>query len=627
MDFNQGGFSNRAKRYRWPFAAIICFALALWSSLPQTDYLTRLSGDFLTPLASRWQFGFDTPSGYALVVIDEITHNTPPFSETPEVAWTPFLGEVISAIDKTEPKVIGLDMIFPKSIAGRTLAPGYDRTFLQALAQSGRTGRLVLAEARLSETPIRPYEGQVLAVGGAGNIRPVHLTPDADNVVRRHPFSFALEDGSRVLSFAAELAARAAWDGKAPDENILIDYVTPAIRFPTYRFSDVYACIESGETEALDVFRDKIVIIGTALDIEDRHVAGNRFVAEKDPPIFTLPCQGAVQTPMRSVSRASTAGVFIEARAVRTFLSDMGPETLNRYTVFFSSLLGLGVLALVFFKLNPASGAGVYIVYAAALWANGAWMLSREVLAPVLPWLVSAFALYVAIYAYRVFLEDQAKRWVTHAFRHYLSPSLVDRLAEEPASLKLGGERRRVAILFTDLAGFTTTSEDLKNEPEAIVAYLNQYFEILAETIEAHQGYVDKFIGDAVMGVWGAPVALENPEQHAFEAAIACLKAVDVYNAQEDVDMPINLRIGISAGEVVAGNLGSSGRFNYTVIGDAVNRAARLEPENKRHGTRLLFDESIASHLSENAKARFLDETVLRGQSVATKLYTAGEES
>ncbi len=608
------------------FAAVLSVFLALLSAAPQSDYLTRLSGDFLIPLTMRWQGGDDreTPSPFALVVIDEVTHNTEPFSETPEVAWTPFLGDVIAAIDMAEPKVIGLDMIFPKSIAGRDLAPGYDRTFLQALAQSGRAGRLVLAEARLSETPIRPYEGQVLAVGGASNIRPVHLTPDRDNVVRRHPFSFALEDGSRVLSFAAELAARA---GAAPDENILIDYVTPASEFPTYRFSDLYACIESGETAVFELFRDKIVIIGTALDIEDRHVAGNRLVADKDPPILPVFCAGgANQTPL-SITRASTAGVFVEARAAYTFLNGAGPEPLHRYLVFVLSLAGLAALSFAFFRFDPLVGIVIYAASAFSMWLAGAISLANGTLAPVLTWLLAGFALFVMIYAYRVILEDQAKRWVTHAFRHYLSPSLVDQLAEEPAALKLGGERRRVAILFTDLAGFTTTSEELKNQPEAIVAYLNQYFEILAETIEAHQGYVDKFIGDAVMGVWGAPVELENPEQHAFEAALACLKAVDAYNAQGNVDMPINLRIGISAGEVVAGNLGSKGRFNYTVIGDAVNRAARLEPENKRHGTRILFDDSVASHLSGNVRTRFLEETVLRGQSVKTKLFTADEES
>lgn len=625
MDFDKGGFSNRAKRYRWPFALALCLALAIWSSAPQSNYLTRLGVDFLTPLAMRMKAHaeYDAPLPFAIVVIDEVTHNTAPFSETPEVAWTPYFGEVIAAIDEREPKVIGLDMIFPKSIASRTLAPGYDRSFLQALAQSGRAGRLVLAEARLSETPIRPYEGQVLAVGGAKNIRPVHLTPDADNVVRRHPFSFALEDGSRALSFAGELAARA---GAKPDENILIDYVTPANRFPTFRFSDIYNCIERGETEALEIFRDKIVLIGTALDIEDRHVAGNRFVDEKDPEILPSPCAAEDVEPPLSILRASTAGVFIEARAVHTFLNGTGARPMNRFVNFPLTLLGLALLAALFFRFNPVGGVGIYAVTAMVLWGVGATFLANGLLAPVLPWLLSGFALYVAVYAYRVILEDQAKRWVTHAFRHYLSPSLVDKLANEPAALKLGGERRRVAILFTDLAGFTTTSEKMKNEPEAIVAYLNQYFEILAQNIEAHNGYVDKFIGDAVMGVWGAPVALDNPERHAFDAAVACLKAVDEYNAQANVDMPINLRIGISSGEVVAGNLGSKGRFNYTVIGDAVNRAARLEPENKRHGTRILFDESIASRLGAGANVRFLEETVLRGQSVKTKLYTADDE-
>ena len=599
---------------------------ALFSS-PAADYLTRLSGDYLLPSATLFDGG-EAAGGapVALVLIDEKTHNTAPFSQTPEVAWTPYLGAVIAAIDGAAPKVIGLDMIFPKSMARKDIAPGYDRTFLQALAQSGRNGRLVLAEARLSQTPIRPYEGQAIAVGGDDNIRPVHVTPDADNIVRRHPYSFPLEDGGRILSFAAELAARA---GATPDKNILIDYVTPADAFPAYRFSDLYACIEKGETQALDVFRDKIVLIGTALDIEDRHVAGNRFLRQKDPQILASPCgsgDGAA-APALTVARASTPGVFIEARAVYTFLKGAGASPLNRYLNFGLMLAGLALLAVAFLRLSPLSGAGLYLALAAGLWFLSAMLLANGVLAPVLGWLLAGAALYVAIYAYRVILEDQAKRWATHAFRHYLSPSLVDQLVEDPSALKLGGERRRVAILFTDLAGFTGVSEKMKDEPEAIVAYLNQYFDIVARAIEMHHGYVDKFVGDMVMGVWGAPASIDNPEQYAFDAAMACLKAVDANNAQADTMMPINLRIGVSAGEVVAGNLGSKGRFNYTVIGDAVNRAARLEQENKRCGVRLLFDESIAARLGPEANVRFLEETVLRGQTAATKLYTADKES
>ncbi len=584
----------------------------------------RLGGDFLTPLAARFYQQQDELDNapVALVVIDEITHQTPPFSETPEVAWTPFLGEVMAAIAAADPAVIGLDMIFPKSIAGRNIAPGYDRSFLQAMAKISAQDKLVLAEVRLSDTPIRPYTGQEIAVGGPDNIRPVHLTPDRDNVVRRHPAFLPLENGDQVSSFAAELSARS---GAAPGGDILIDYITPAEQFPTYRFSDLYACYEQGDNTVFEGFRDKVVVIGTALDIEDRHIGGNRLQRDKAPKILDVACGRDPVQATPAIYRASMPGVLVEARAVYTFLKATAPQMPPGWVVFLSTLIYMALLSYTYFHLSPVAGVAVLGATAAALWALSAALLARGVLAPIMPWIIGGALLYVTLYSYRVILEDQSKRWVMHAFEHYLNPALVNQLAEDPEALRLGGERRRVAVLFADVAGFTTTAEKMSDRPEALVAHLNSFFQIMADNIEAHDGYIDKFIGDAVMGVWGAPASVEEPERHALSAALACVEAVDAYNVGVSDGLAIKMRIGISAGVVIAGNLGSKDRFNYTVIGDAVNRAARLEQKNKQLKTQILIDASIADHLPGEISVRFVEETQLQGQAQMTKIYTPEE--
>ena len=619
---------RRAEKYRIHIAAVLCVAFTFFVISPWASYFTRLGGDFMTPLAAHFARNVETQSSspVVVVVIDEITHNTPPFSETPEVAWTPYLGEVISAIDDAGSKVIGLDMIYPKTLSGRDLAPGYDRSFLQAIAKAGRDGGLILGETKLSATPIRPYRGQEIAVGGAVNIRSVQLTPDPDNVVRRHPAFLPDENGGRLRSFAAEISTRL---GSAPERDIIIDFVTRRDHFPTYRFSDLYRCIEAGATENFDLFAGKAVLIGTALDIEDRHVAGNRLQRHKDFPIVASPCATDVEIPPVSIYRASTSGVFIEARAVNTFYTGAAPTVLNRLTATITTMLGLSLLAAVFFRIGPAAGFAVLSFVAVIIGVAGAKFLSGGVLTPALPWIMVATFLFVAIYSYRVILEDQSKRWVTHAFRHYLSPTLVSQLASHPETLQLGGERRHVAVLFADLAGFTTTSEEMSDRPEALVAHLNAFFEIMTSNIQAHGGYIDKFVGDAVMGVWGAPVAMESPERAAAESAIACRDAIDAWNDNTLVDknLKIKMRIGVSAGEVIAGNLGSKDRFNYTVIGDAVNRAARLEQENKRLKTTILVDGAIAERLPPRFGARLLEEVSLRGQRSVTKIYALEPET
>ncbi len=618
--FKPGSSQLRIRRYRYPVAFFLCIILASFVASPKAGFLTRLGSDLLIPYAASIAKTrtSDHASPVALVVIDEVTHQTPPFSETPEVAWTPYLGEIIKAIEDAGAGVIGLDMIFPKTISSRGLLPGYDRSFLQSLASAGRQGKLVLTETRLSDTTIRPYMGQVIAVGGSDNIRPAHLTPDADNIIRRHPAFQPLENGGEVYSFAAELSARV---NAPPNNNILIDFTTPTENFPTYRFSDLYHCMQAGDRTIFDRFANKVVLIGTALDIEDRHVAANRLQKNKDFAIISLPCGDQRETP-NTQGRASTAGVFIEARAVYTFINNTAPTSPGWVATFLLTLFLLLATVIAFLRLNPVYGFAVLTTSSALLWFTSAQMLADKVLLPFLPWAFCISILFILIYSYRVILEDQSKRWVTHAFRHYLNPELVRKLADDPDALRLGGERRRVVVLFADLTGFTTTSEDMKEDPEELVAHLNSFFRIIGENIELHHGYIDKFIGDAVMGVWGAPAEIQNPERFAIEAAIDCIKEINVWNLRSENKLKINMRIGISAGNVVAGNLGTPKRFNYTVIGDAVNRAARLEQENKRLKTTLLFDANIADQLPHQLSAKFIEEVVLRGQKSPTKLFT-----
>ena len=156
--------------------------LANWSTL---NYLAELGIDFLLPVAGWLQQSEPEAidRDIALVVIDEVTHNRPPFSETPEVAWTPYIAQVLDTVSASGAAIVGFDIIFPKTLATPDLVPGFDRPFLRSIFELGREGRLVLGEVRLSDQLIAPYEGQILAVGGAQNVSPLHFKPDIDGVI------------------------------------------------------------------------------------------------------------------------------------------------------------------------------------------------------------------------------------------------------------------------------------------------------------------------------------------------------------------------------------------------------------------------------------------------------------
>ena len=232
---------------------------------------------------------------------------------------------------------------------------------------------------------------------------------------------------------------------------------------------------------------------------------------------------------------------------------------------------------------------------------------------------------YSAIYAYRFVVEDKQKRWIQHAFRHYLAPVLVDRLADDPSALELGGTRRRVTVFFSDLAGFTTISEGLKDTPELLVDILNDYLTVVSDIIEANHGYVDKFIGDAVMAMWGAPLEDAEAERHAVDAALEAQAALVGFNqrlAREHPEVPrLDTRMGINTGPAIVGNMGSRSRLNYTVGGDMVNLAARLEGANKVYGSWILIGEETAAGLGDDYVMRCLDYLVVKGKNEPVRVY------
>jgi adenylate cyclase len=239
---------------------------------------------------------------------------------------------------------------------------------------------------------------------------------------------------------------------------------------------------------------------------------------------------------------------------------------------------------------------------------------------PLLPDLALnlSFAL-AAIYSYAT--EGRQKQAIRGMFAQYMSEVVISHLLQHPEKLKLGGERRRVTLFFSDLAGFTTLSEHL--DPETVVALLNDYLSRMTEIILDEAGTVDKFEGDAIMAFWGAP--LDQEEQ----AVLACRAALRQAEALKDLNrlfarrqLPLlNLRMGLHTGEAIVGNLGSQKRFDYTVIGDTVNLASRLEGLNKFYGTTIMASEATVQECRGLLEFRELDWVAVKGRATPVTVY------
>ena len=265
------------------------------------------------------------------------------------------------------------------------------------------------------------------------------------------------------------------------------------------------------------------------------------------------------------------------------------------------------------------AAASVAAVWAAALVA---FWETRTVVPMVTPALAAVFA-FLSSTSWVSIVEGREKRRIRGAFSKYVPPDIVAELVEHPERLKLGGEKREITILFSDLAGFTTLSERL--EPDVLVALLNEYLEAMSEVVFLEGGTLDKYIGDAVMAFWGAPRAQQDHALRACRAALAMQHRLDELNAmwrERDPEWPLlRMRVGINSGEPVVGNIGGEQRFNYTTLGDAVNLAARLEPACKIYGVYTMIGEPTRAAAGDAIQVRELDVLAVYGKEEPVRVY------
>jgi class 3 adenylate cyclase len=253
---------------------------------------------------------------------------------------------------------------------------------------------------------------------------------------------------------------------------------------------------------------------------------------------------------------------------------------------------------------------------ATVLWVAVATLVFRNGLAlPLVQPPLAALASLGLGVAYRFIVADKDKRLLRQSFALYLAPAVIDRMLASSRPPELGGEARIVTIYFSDVAGFSSLSE--KMQPAEIVAMMNAYLSAMTDIIESEGGFVDKYIGDAIVAVFGAPADDADHAAKAVRAALRCRQRIQELNATDEPfrSRPIGQRIGLNSGEVLVGNIGSRRRFNYTVMGDAVNLASRLEGANKYFGTAILASEATVALAGPGFAWREVDSVRVKGRA------------
>ena len=241
---------------------------------------------------------------------------------------------------------------------------------------------------------------------------------------------------------------------------------------------------------------------------------------------------------------------------------------------------------------------------------------------PVAPSLVACAAASLTALLVNYAVEGRQRRFIKQAFNQYLHPAVIDQLLSHPERLRLGGERREITVFFSDLQGFSSFSEQL--DPEALTSLLNDYLTAMTDIILDQGGTVDKYVGDAIVAFWNAPLDQPDHAGRAVRTALLCQEGLDRLRPElsRRAGHDLQMRIGLNTGVAVVGNLGSQRRFDYTVLGDAVNLASRLEGANKEFGTSVLLTDSTRRQLDAEIAVREIGKVVVTGREEPVRIFT-----
>ncbi|GJQ62842.1 MAG: adenylate/guanylate cyclase domain-containing protein [Melioribacteraceae bacterium] len=362
-----------------------------------------------------------------------------------------------------------------------------------------------------------------------------------------------------------------------------------------------------------DIFRDKIVLIGSTMP-EDKDVLPVSISSGKrkgDNLMYGVEFHATAIQNILSEDYITTQSKFLEILSI--FIA-----VLMAY--FGSSFVRHSRLKNIFLIESSNTLIMVALVYGFYEFSMYLFINFNFVLFIIAPTLGLVLG-YGGSTVFHFIRERKQSSAIKKMFSHYVSGVLVNQLIDNPDKLKLGGEKRNLTILFSDIAGFSTFSEQMG--PEELVKLMNEYLNAMTDIVIQNRGTLDKYIGDAVMAFWGAPISLDNHAEMACVTALEMQEALDkLQESWKERNLPeINVRIGVNTGDVIVGNIGSRKRFDYTVMGDDVNLASRLEGANKQYGTFIMLNESTAGMVRDKFLLRDLDFIKVKGKNKPARVY------
>lgn len=592
--------------------------------------------------------GDQQPSGKIVIgTIDEKSIATLGRYPWPRV----ILAEVIRILSESGAKVIGIDLIltepennpefqriqklitsfttlglltddpnhqaFFNELAEASEGVNYDMYLSEVIQKAGNVILAMIFGSSKNHSPkIESFDSAIYPIDflnqSAAGVGFVNIIHDPDGAVRRAYPSLVFKD-QMIPSFPVKIAQLYL---NIPDHELRLvngvhfqmgDIVMPLTKDNTF-YINYYGNVETIPhisvsdilTEQFDknLFKDKCVFIGgAAIGLGDH---------------WANPFSG------------SFWGVELQATIADNLLSKQFVNRSDATKYIDICLIALFGLLVTFFSIRLRIAKTIFVPFLAILCygiiVQMIFQINGTILLFVLP-SIEIFTISFGIFLWRYVHEEREKRFIKEAFQHYIHPAVVERLIDHPERLQLGGEKKELTVMFSDIRNFTNISETIS--PEKLVKFINEYFTLMTDVIQNNFGTLDKYIGDAIMAIFGAPEDQKDHEFRACKTALLMFEALYQKRQQWIAEgfEQIRIGIGISSGEMIVGNMGSGRRFSYTVMGDPVNQAARLESISKYYGVKIIVSESVREKIKNTLTFRELDYIRVKGKSQPLRIF------
>ena len=451
--------------------------------------------------------------------------------------------------------------------------------------------------------PIKEFADAAIGVGM------LLVSPEADGVVRRLPLAVDI-DGQIYPSMSMEIIRTASGDVSYQIKTGIAG--VEALRIPKYGITktdsngNIWIDFKY-KTEVFPLHKElpdltgKIVILNitaSGLDTVTPTPVGN---------IYGHDLIAAAATTMMSGTNIT--------RPYWTNVAELG-------AMFFLSL----ILCVVVLKLRWIFGLVLMPVFIGGTYYASYYLFVEK--SYLVDWTYPVFTIFIVWSAssFLRFMEEfRLRQQIKKQFEHYLAPAMVKKLQKNPDLLRLGGDTRELTLLFCDIRGFTPISEQFKTNPQGLTKLINRFLTPMTNIIMENGGTIDKYMGDCIMAFWNAPLDVEDQRRKAIQTSHDMLEHLEGLNKEleKEEQLPIKIGIGLNTGEVVVGNMGSDQRFDYSVLGDAVNLAARLEGQSKGYGVQIVLGEDTAEHMSAHFAMVELDNIAVKGKEDAVRIYTS----